>query len=405
MNLNPPIRQSNVPNIPVVKIAAVVLVLFGAMWLPSNLFEHLDAQHLMVIQSPVSGNLALHITPGVKWQGFGKVTKYLRRDQYSFDVTNKTVIKARFNDGGHGDISGGVAWEMPTDREHLLILHAKYGDQDTIENQLVKTVVEKAVYMTGPLMSSKESSAERRNDMIGYIEDQIQRGIYQTHTEQNKEPDPMTGQMKTISIVKLVLDSKGLPVRQESSPLSDFGIRVFNLSINGINYDATVEAQIQEQQKAMMQVQTAMANAKRAEQDAITAEKNGQAAAATAKWTQEAIKAQKVTEAEQLLAVATLNRQVQEQDKQANILQGQGEAEKRRLIMQADGALAVKLQTWLNAQEMWATAFGNFKGTLVPQVVTGGNNGGQGQNAALDFMNLMGIKAAKDLALDLQPKQ
>lgn len=392
--------NQSIPNIPVFKITAVVLVILASMWLPSNLFEHLDAQHIMVVQSPMSGSLTIHTDPGVKWQGFGKVTKYLRRDQYSFDTDNKTVIKARFNDGGHGDISGGVAWEMPVDREHLLTLHAKYGDQDTIENQLVKTVVEKAVYMTGPLMSSKESSAERRNDMIGYIEDQIQRGIYQTHTEQNKEPDAMTGQMKTVSIVKLVIDSKGLPTRQESSPLTDFGIKVFNLSINSINYDASVESQIQEQQKAVMQVQTAMANAKRAEQDAITAEKNGQAEAARAKWAQEAIKAQKVTEAEQTLAVATLNRQVQEQDKQANILQGQGEAEKRRLIMQADNALAARLAATIEINKNYAEALQNMKVPVVPGVVLGGGSGG-GTSGVEGLIQLFTAKAAKDVGLDL----
>lgn len=41
---------------------------------------------------------------------------------------------------------------------------------------------------------------------------------------------------------------------------------------------------ISQQQAATMQIQTALANAKKAEQDAITAQKQGEADAAKAKW-------------------------------------------------------------------------------------------------------------------------
>ena len=37
--------------------------------------------------------------------------------------------------------------------------------------------------------------------------------------------------------------------RQERSPLGDFGIHTFNLSLNEISYDPTVEAQIKTQQE------------------------------------------------------------------------------------------------------------------------------------------------------------
>ncbi len=56
-------------------------------------------------------------------------------------------------------------------------------------------------------MSSKESYAERRNDLVQDIEDQVQNGVFRTVTEQAKQPDPMTGQEKTVKIVKFVLDN------------------------------------------------------------------------------------------------------------------------------------------------------------------------------------------------------
>lgn len=93
----------------------------------------------------------------------------------------------------------------------------------------------------------------------------------------------------------------------EKFPIQAYNIKLSNLSINSINYDANVEAQIRDQQKLTMQVQTAIANAKKAEQDVLTAEQQGKADAAKAKWTQEVLKAKVVTAAEQEKAVAELN--------------------------------------------------------------------------------------------------
>ena len=292
----------------VLVLTAVIGILFFS--LTGKLFENVDAKDIVCIQSPFSGTLHWYTTQGVKWQGFGTVTTYQKRSQFWFSEKkdqggeNNDAIKIRFNDGGHGTISGSIAWEMPVDADHLTALHTKYGSQEAIEQQLVRTDIEKSVYMTGPLMSSAESYAERRNDLIRFIEDQIMHGIYQTRTEEAKEPDPITGEQRTVAHVRLMTGKDGQLLRQDDSPLATFGIKTYNLSLNSVTYDETVETQIQQQQVAKMQVQTAIANAKKSEQDAITAQKNGEALAATAKWEQEVVKAKAVTKAQQDLEVA-----------------------------------------------------------------------------------------------------
>lgn len=376
-----------------------------------KLFEHVAANEITVIQAPFSGQLDVYTTPGVKWQGFGTTTKYPKRSQSWFsskegqghDVQAENPIKIRFNDGGHADVSGSVAWEMPVDRDHLILLHTKYGSTEAIAHQLVSTVVERSVYMAGPLMSSKESYAERRNELLQDIEDQIQNGIYLTQTTQIKQPDIMTGVEKTVNVVQPVRIN-GVVARADISPLKTFGIKTFNLSINDVKYDETVEKQIQTQQQATMEVQTAMAQARRAEQAAITAEKNGQAQAAQAKWEQEVIKAKEVTAAQQRLAVAQFDTQSAEQYKRTQILEGEGEAEKRKLVMAADGALEKKLAAYIEVQKFYADAIKNYQGNWVPGVVMG--QGGASQNGAFTLLEMLGAKAAKDLAVDVAaPRQ
>jgi regulator of protease activity HflC (stomatin/prohibitin superfamily) len=378
------------------------------IWVGTNQFEHMNADEVMVIQSPIRGTLTWYKDAGLKWQGFGRVTKYHKRSQFWFSKRNDQgtpqdeSIKARFNDGGHASISGSIAWEMPIDDRNLTAVHTRYGSEHAVEQQLVRTVVEKAVYMTGPLMSSKESYAERRNELLQYIEDQVQNGVYKTETRQERVPDPMTAQLKTVNVVSLVKDGNGQILRSDESPLRAFGIRTFNPSINQVSYDETVESQIKQQQQAIMDVQTAVANAKKAEQDAITAAKNGEAAAAKAKWEQEVEKARAVTEAQQKLEVAKLDAQAAEQNKKKNVLEGEGEATKRQLIMNADGALDKKLATYLEVQRVYADAIKGYQGDWVPSVVMGGQGQAGAGSGAMTLIELLGAKAAIDMGLDLK---
>ncbi|MCK9557584.1 MAG: SPFH domain-containing protein [Candidatus Cloacimonetes bacterium] len=403
----------------------IALVLAGMLCLGlllsvNSLFENLDAGQVMVIQSPISGNLAWYTTPGVKWQGFGKVTKYDRRSQFWFSARNdqgKPVdesIKIRFNDGGHAQTSGGISWEIPLDDTHLTAIHQKFGSTLALEQQLVKTIIQKSIYMTGPIMSSKESYAERRNELLNLIEDQIQNGVYLTRTIQEKAADPITGQVKTVAKVELVLDKAGTPKRAEDSPLKEFGIKVFNLSIDDVKYDAQVEDQISQQQKLTMQVQIAMADAKKAEQEALTTKKQGEANAAKAEWEQKTIMAKEVTKAEQekkvaetlaqqKLAVAEFDTKAAQQFKLAETLRGEGEAARRKLVMEADGALEKKIEAYIEVNKFYADAIAKHEGAWVPSIIMGGSTQASGSGAT-DLINLLTIKAAKDLSLDMNPK-
>lgn len=404
--------------------ALVIAVVTGLVLIVSSfsIFENLDAGQIMVIQSPISGDLTWYTTPGVKVQMFGKVTKYDKRAQIWFSAKaeqgtkDDQSLKIRFNDGGHANISGGISWEMPTDDVRLTQIHTKFGSQRAVELQLVSTIIEKSVYMTGPLMSSTESYAGRRNELLGLIEDQIQNGICMTKTIQQSQKDPITGVEKAVSVVQLVQGKDGRPLRAEESPLTEFGVKTFNLTINEIKYEGKVEEQIQQQQQATMQVQIAIAEAKRAEQQVLTTKKEGEANAAKAEWAQKTIAAQATTEADmkktvaeteanQKLAVASLDAKTAEQFKLAETARGEGEAARRKAVMSADGALDKKLQAWLEAQKAYAEAIGKHQGPWVPSVILGGS---QGQSTTAtgpqQLIELLTAKTALDLGLDMSMK-
>lgn len=278
---------------------------------------------------------------------------------------------------------------------------------------------------TAPLMSATESYAVRRAEFLQMFADQLENGIYQTQSTDVRQPDPITGEMKTIKLVSIMKDAKnGQMLRAEESPLKKYNIHIQPPTITHIVYEAKVEAQIQQQRDNILAIQTAQAEAKKAEQAAITAAKNGEAQAMAAKWQQEVQKAQQVTLAEQQKAVAELNAQRDksvaetnaDRDLQVQTLKartaeqykveqtkiGEGDANRRQAVMVADGALQQKLDAWIKSQQYWADAFAKYQGEVVPRIVNGGSAGQS--NAAADFMQLMATKAANDLALDMGVK-
>lgn len=378
--------------------------------LSGSIIETKEADEMLVVQSITNGKLTWYTgTEPWVWQNFGNVTRYKKRAIYSFDDWEEPVdakskgkctngIEVRFNDGGHGTVCGSVQFEMPTDPAHLDLIQTKFRGQEAVQSALIEKITGKAIYMSGPLMSSRESYAEKRNSLLAYIEDQIQNGVYKTVQREAHTKDPITGADKTVTVVDIVMGKNGHPEREQESVLSPFGIKAFNFTIKRLPYDDAVEAQIKEQQNITMGVQTSIANAKKAEQNALTAVETGKADAAKAKWDQETIKAKMVTEAEQQRDVARLHKDAAEFYKQEQILRGDGDAAYKQKVMQADGALTQKLATFERVMGKFAEEFGKQK--WVPEVQMGGS-GSSGINSAQTMMDTMSVKALRDLSLDM----
>lgn len=379
-----------------VVVGAILLVLSPIIFMMS--FETLNADQILVVQDPIDGDLHWYTSAGLKPQWFGKVTIYKKRSIYPFEA------RIRFNEGGHAVLNGSMQWEMPLSTEHLTELHTRFGSNDAIAKQLIEVVTDKSIYMSGPLLSSTESYAEKRPNLIFWVEDQIVGGVYKTTRRDIKVHDPITGEDKTVTVAEIALDTLNNPLRQEDGQLEQFGIRPFNFAVTEITYEDKVEAQIQLQQDNIMAVQTAMAQARKAEQEALTVEQQGRAEAAKQRWEQEAIKAKAVTAAQQQLEVARLQAAAAEQTRIEQIRLGEGEARRRQLVMQADGALKMKLDAWLEAQKLWASSVSQYGGSWVPSIVMGqqGSNGASA-SGAMDLVNLLTAKTALDLQLNLSP--
>lgn len=391
--------------------AGYFIIIVFAYLLSFSFVENVDAKKIVINQVPLSGELQFWVTAGTKMQMFGNTTDYDKSFQIWFtdnedqgDEADK-ALNVVFNDGGQGWISGSIRILMPLDAKHLYLIHTNFGSMANLLHELIKPTVAKVVFSTGPLMNSYESYAAKKNDLIRFVEDQLRHGIYRTVTRQQRVIDELSGKEKVITVADLSPDLKapGGLARQEAAPFERFGLTIAAVSIERIRYEDVITAQIAAQQKAQMEVQTAIAETKKQEQQAIQEEKKGQKDATVSKWKQEVIKAQMITEAEQKKEVARLDMEAAEFTKQKEIKLGQGESERKRLVMEADGQLTQKLDAYVKVQTIWANAIAAYGGSWVPQTVVGSGTGNT--NSAQTLMDFFMIKNAQDLSVDPKLKR
>lgn len=378
-------------------VIAAVCAVFAivALCMLGRIGEDVKNETIVVNQFPFSGRMEYWTTPGWKAQWFGRTTVYHKTEQLWFGATNDenvpmgAPIPVTFCDASDGLIYGSLRVKLPTDVEHLSRIQTDYNGMDRLMNDLVRPTVTKVIYASGPLMSAFESYAEKKNDLIEYITDQLNNGVYKTTVEIVETRDDITGETKTVKVSRLIPDpdAPGGYRRSESSPFKYYGITIGaesggQVSVNKIDYSDKVKQQIAQQQEANMLIQTSKAKAAAAVQEAIRAEEEGKAKAAQAKWEQERIKATEVTKAEQEKEVSRLAAEKAEYDKKRVIAEGDAKAAANRALVAA-GLTPLEKAT-IDKETKIGVAEALSK-TKWPTVVM---NGGNGTNTAMDVIAL-----------------
>ena len=313
-----------------------------------------------------------------------------------------------FNDKGRGFIIGSLRVILPTDFAHMAKIQQEFGSEEALINTLIKPTLYKVVISCGPLMSSLESVSETRTDLIQYITDQLNNGVYKTKINKIKVTNELTGDTETVAKAEILVDANGNYLRQEGTgkkiikngtetidlcPFQQYGISCNLVSITDIKYDKATQQQIDAQKAANLAVITSKTKSLEAIQRTVLVTEQGKQEAEAAKWEQEKIKAKEVTKAQQEFEVAKLEAEKAEQV--ARKVKAEGEAKAA-----ANRALVAAGLTPLDAanihKEMMIGIFHEIAQSQVkwvPDVVWGGGSNGSG-NSSLDAV---GMKMIMDM--------
>lgn len=400
-------------------MVGIAFVLIGAFYLGNKLLINVPADRIYMVQTP-GGTMHVLSAPGWQNQSLGDlVGDYPKFELTSFDIpedqresmnyenawtdnnTSRYGIKVKFYDQGEAFLFGTIPVEMPMDDSSLIAIQYKHGGWESLRAQIIHKQLVSAVTQVGAFMTSREASAERRGDLIGYIEDMVKNGIYLTRTRETYEVDAVTGDSVVVRFAERISDpnSPGGYRRQATSEVAKYNIRIGTPAINRVVFSPIVQGQLLKQQEMAMEIQTSRARALVAQQDEKTAASQGKTKIAEVQSKMNAEKEQAVIAAVQRKEVAEQDMKAAEFTKRQLILEGEGEAEKKKLLMAADGALNPKLDAFIKVQQAWASAWAANGANVVPTYMSGG--GSASPSGVSNLIDMMTINNAKQLGLDL----
>ena len=397
------------------KFLATGIALLGALilMLVVNPFGYNDLGYREVVETPTGKKYIIYNNgvylkfPGSKISTYPNVITVSHRGEKTGSTVEGSSILVRFNDATEARAQTVVRFRLPDVEADMLQLHSEYVNGEYLALKGLQPYTIECLKNSAQLMDSEQHYSGGRAQLSQYFQDQLEEGLFILDITETFSKDTLTGESKRMYANKIRTNAEGDKVRKQSD-LKRFGIRIASATIENVDYEAQVDEKLKKKIGASTRESVSKQNLVTAQQEAMTAEAEGRRQLVEIEYKEKQVQTQKLVQAETSVRLAEKDKEMQLIALEGAKLEAQkikalaeAEAYAKERMMSADGALEKKLQTYKEVQEVWANAFMNYKGDLVPKFQTGGGTKG---NAGLDFMEIMSAKAAMDLNLNTKVK-
>lgn len=405
-------------KIKLIKYGAIIIVGL-VLFLILNPFENNDATERTVITT-AGGSQFVRFEPGVFWVGFfAKTSEWPNQISVQYNdsvpaanikmvdnVIDISQVNVRFNDATTAKISGITQYVLPSSEIEMLAMHNAHRTPEALVIRRLAPYTKECLQSSAQLMSSEMHYSGGRAQMAQDYLDQLKNGAFLLLVKTINTYDTLEKANKKFYEVQIRSDKTGQPMRKFSS-IKEYGISVGDAQITDADYQAQVDDMLTKKINSSTRASVSKQELMTAQQQALTAEAQGKKALVEIEYKQKQDQTRQVVAAQTQVQLADQDLQRQsimekaaiKEASKIKILADANAYEKQRDI-QANGALEQKLSAYIEVQKAWADAFSKYGGNITPLYQTGGSNG----NGAVNFMELMGAKAAKDLILDLKAK-
>jgi len=291
----------------------------------------------------------------------------------------------------------------------MLKCHEDFRNVDHLASTGLAPYTRECLKYSAQLMESEQHYSGGMSKLSNDFRDQLDNGQYVVDNFESTTRDSVTGELTKVYENKIRKDENNLPVRNNND-LKEMGIVVRTHNIINVDYENQVDAKLAKKIEASTRESVSKQNLITAQQEELTAAAEGRKRLVEIEYEKMQVQTTKVVEAETEVKLAQKDKEKQLIALEGAKLEAQkikamadAEAYAKQKVMAADGALEKKLEAYKEVQARWATAFQNYQGDLVPMFQTGTN--AKGGNAGIDFMEIMGAKAAMDLGIDLDVKK
>ncbi len=400
-------------------ITGVLMIMSLILFLIVNPFSWNDAGNRTVVER-TTGEQIVQFAPGIFYAGFfakekewpNQISVTYQAEAPGLELEDNGIeigkVMIRFSDATTADVKGIVQYILPSDEKEMILIHNTHRTPVSLVAKRLAPYTKECLQSSAQLMSSEKHYGGGRAQMAQDFFDQLKEGVYLLKTEEEYVYDSIEREKKRVYMTEIQLDGKSGTAKRKISSIKEYGITVADASITDVDYEQKVDDKLVKIIDAVTKSAISKQELMTAQQQTLTAKAKGEQALVEIEYQQKQEQTKQVVEAQTKVKVAEQDKLQQKIAYEGSILEAKkikeladANAYARQRIMQADGALEMKLKAQVEVQKVWADAFSKYTGAVVPQIQTGG---GPTTNGALSFMDIMTAKTAKDFALDLKNK-
>lgn len=427
------------------RLAAAVLIGFGGLTAGLGAISYNDAGQCVHIRT-IFGSETSKCDLGWYFSAWGTTNEYPHyitishtTDPTTGSVSDLPPHTIRMSDNWTGEVIQTTRFGIPQDEVQFLRMARDYRSYERLVVTLLRPSVIASLDSVANIYSMEEYwSGGKRDEFKTEFEQAVQKGrpavdrkeelvtgflneqeVAASDSEVLEDSGTIGNGNRTRIVTRKRVDANGIEIRIPHDYL-DYGIVASSAIIEQINPDDVFEARIQERKEAASR--RVIAQEQRLEQDeqrllAVSkaerdiAERQGQARV-------EQIEATTNAETKKRLALVEAERvreeaRIQEQtakiqlerariDAESTRVTADADAYARQQAMEADNALAIKLEAEKSIHQVWADAYSKRN---VPQIVFGGGTGEGGAPVGADdevtqLMKMLTVDTAKRLSYD-----
>lgn len=400
-------------------VIGIAFVISAVLFMIMNPFSWNDAGNRTVVER-TSGQQIVQFSPGVFYAGFFakekewpnqiSVTYQDAAAQLELEDNGIEVgqIMIRFGDATTANVKGITQFILPSDEREMILIHNTHRTPQSLVIKRLAPYTKECLQSSAQLMSSEKHYGGGRAQMAQDFMEQLKDGVYLLKTEENLVYDSLEHEKKRVYQTEIQVDPKTKIAKRKVSSIKEYGISVADAAITDVDYEDKVDQKLVKIIDAVTKSAISKQELMTAQQQTLTAKAKGEQALVEIEYQQKQEQTKQVVAAETKVKVAEQDKLQQKIAYEGSILEAKkikelanAEAFAKKAIMVADGALEKKLAAQVEVQKAWAEAFSKYTGSIVPMYQTGGGNSG---NGAINFMELMTAKTARDFSLELRNK-
>ena len=362
-----------------------------------------------VVENPITGETWTQFDQGWYWKGlFSKSTTYsnvitivyaTKENEPEEEVSYLgPPVEIRFSDAAKAQAEATVKWRLPSTNDKMLLVHQDNRNGQHLAETILEPYTSECLGFAAQLIESETHYSGGKSKMAEDFQSQLEDGQYIIVTKTEYQIDSTSNTRRRITDTDIRRDENDVPIRKKSN-IKQYDITIVAATIKSVDYDSIIDNKLRAKIEASTRESISKQLAITAEQEAITAKRQGEKLIAETEAREQSAKREAVIRAEKEAEVAAENYKRDVKVAASTLALKKAEAEGDRLKVQAGLSPLEQANISKETAIGVAKALAGPNGITFPRIVVSGSDGKNGGgDGALQTLQL---KMLNDLANDM----